>query len=82
MSKIILGPDFPTGGELICNSAMNEVYLRGRGSVTVRGVIKNEEINLGEDGSVSRKQIGIDYFLSLIMQKDRIFPQKDSTFCL
>ena len=48
LSKIILGPDFPTGGELICNNAMNEVYLRGRGSVTVRGVIKNEEINLGK----------------------------------
>ena len=27
---------------------MNEVYLRGRGSLTVRGVIKNEEINLGK----------------------------------
>ncbi len=48
LSKIILGPDFPTGGELICNDAMNEVYQRGRGSITVRGVIKNEEINLGK----------------------------------
>ena len=48
LSKIILGPDFPTGGELICNDAMNEVYLHGRGSITVRGVIKNEEINLGK----------------------------------
>ncbi len=48
LSKIILGPDFPTGGELICNSAMREVYQRGRGSVTVRGVIKSEEINLGK----------------------------------
>ncbi len=48
LSKIILGPDFPTGGELICNSAMYEVYQRGRGSITVRGVIKNEEINLGK----------------------------------
>ncbi len=48
LSKIILGPDFPTGGELISNDAMKEVYQRGRGSVTVRGVIKNEEINLGK----------------------------------
>ncbi len=48
LSKIILGPDFPTGGELICNDGMNEVYQRGRGSITVRGVIKNEEINLGK----------------------------------
>ena len=48
LSKIILGPDFPTGGELICNDAMNEVYQCGRGSLTVRGVIKNEELNLGK----------------------------------
>ncbi len=48
LSKIILGPDFPTGGELICNNAMKEVYQQGRGSITVRGVIKHEEINLGK----------------------------------
>ncbi len=48
LSKIILGPDFPTGGELICNDALKEVYHRGRGSITVRGVIKSEEINLGK----------------------------------
>ncbi len=48
LSKIILGPDFPTGGELISNDAMKEVYQRGKGSVTIRGVIKNEEINLGK----------------------------------
>ncbi len=48
LSNFILGPDFPTGGELICNNAMKEVYQHGRGSITVRGVIKNEEINLGK----------------------------------
>ena len=48
LSKIILGPDFPTGGELIYNEAIKEVYHSGRGSITVRGVIKNEEINLGK----------------------------------
>ena len=48
LSKIILGPDFPTGGELIYNESIKEVYQNGRGSLTVRGVIKNEEINLGK----------------------------------
>ena len=48
LSKIILGPDFPTGGELIYNDAIKEVYKSGRGSITVRGVIKNEQINLGK----------------------------------
>ncbi len=48
LSKFILGPDFPTGGELIYNDAIKEVYRSGRGSITIRGVIKNEEINLGK----------------------------------
>ncbi len=48
LSKIILGPDFPTGGELIYNDAIKEVYQSGKGSITVRGVIKNEELNLGK----------------------------------
>ena len=48
LSKIILGPDFPTGGELIYNDAVKEVYQSGRGSITVRGVIKDEELNLGK----------------------------------
>lgn len=48
LSKFILGPDFPTGGELIYNEAIKEVYQSGRGSITIRGVIKNEEINLGK----------------------------------
>ena len=46
--KIVLGPDFPTGGELIYNDSIKEVYLNGRGSITIRGVINNEEINLGK----------------------------------
>ncbi len=48
LSKIILGPDFPTGGELIHNNAIKEVYENGKGSITIRGVIKSEEINLGK----------------------------------
>ena len=48
LSKIILGPDFPTGGELIHNDAIKEVYQSGRGSITIRGVIRSEEINLGK----------------------------------
>ena len=46
--NIIKGPDFPTGGELIHNDGVNEVYKTGKGSITIRGVIKTEEINLGK----------------------------------
>ena len=46
--NIIRGPDFPTGGELICSNSIEELYKTGKGSITVRGVINTEEINLGK----------------------------------
>ena len=48
LSNIIKGPDFPTGGELIQSKAIEELYETGKGSITIRGVIKTEEINLGK----------------------------------
>ena len=48
LSKIIKGPDFPTGGELIQSDGIDELYETGRGSLTIRGVINTEEINLGK----------------------------------
>ena len=48
LSKIIKGPDFPTGGELICSQAIEELYETGKGSITIRGILNKEEINLGK----------------------------------
>ncbi len=48
LSKIIKGPDFPTGGELICNQTIEELYETGKGSITIRGVVNTEEINVGK----------------------------------
>jgi len=48
LSSIIHGPDFPTGGELIYNDGIKEVYKTGKGSITIRGVINSEEINIGK----------------------------------
>ncbi len=48
INKIILGPDFPTGGEIIVGDGIKDLYEKGRGSVTIRGVLKCEEINLGK----------------------------------
>ncbi len=37
LTETLLAPDFPTGGELICDpAALNEIYQTGRGSVKVR----------------------------------------------
>ena len=48
LSQIIRGPDFPTGGELIYSSAIEDLYETGKGSITIRGVVNAEEINLGK----------------------------------
>ncbi len=48
LNKIILGPDFPTGGEIISGEGISDLYKKGRGSITIRGVIRFEEINLGK----------------------------------
>ncbi len=48
LSTIVKGPDFPTGGELIYSQAVKELYETGKGSLTIRGVVKTEEVNLGK----------------------------------
>jgi len=40
----IHGPDFPTGGQVLGRSGIREMYLTGRGSVTMRGVARIETI--------------------------------------
>ncbi len=41
--KIIPGPDFPTGGEILLGSGIKETYLKGKGSIPMRGVTHIEE---------------------------------------
>ena len=48
LSNIIKGPDFPTGGELIYSQAIEELYETGKGSLTIRGVVNTEAVNLGK----------------------------------
>jgi DNA gyrase subunit A len=42
--KIIPGPDFPTGGQILGTSGIKEAYNTGRGSITMRGVANIETI--------------------------------------
>ena len=46
--KLIPGPDFPTGGEVLLGTGVRETYLRGRGSIPMRGVAHIEEIQPGK----------------------------------
>ncbi len=46
--KHIKGPDFPTGGQLLCTKAeLLEIYERGKGSLKLRGEWKVEEQKRG-----------------------------------
>jgi len=46
--KIIKGPDFPTGAEIIGTSGIEESYRTGRGKITVRAVSEIETLPNGK----------------------------------
>ncbi|KGG16083.1 DNA gyrase subunit A [Prochlorococcus sp. MIT 0603] len=46
--EIIPGPDFPTGGEILISNGIQETYLKGKGSIPMRGITHTEEINPGK----------------------------------
>ncbi len=45
--KLIPAPDFPTGGIICGRSGIVKAYQTGRGSLTLRGVVKTEETKKG-----------------------------------
>ncbi|MGA0985946.1 MAG: DNA gyrase subunit A [Candidatus Nanopelagicales bacterium] len=47
LSKLIPGPDFPTGGVIVGKSGPQEAYRTGRGSITMRAVVDIEEDSKG-----------------------------------
>lgn len=46
LSELIPGPDFPTGGEIANREGIREAYSTGRGSITVRGIARVEEVSV------------------------------------
>ncbi len=47
LTKIVPGPDFPTGAEIYDSAAISEVYATGRGRVLMRAVANIEELKTG-----------------------------------
>ena len=43
LGKLILGPDFPTGGVIVGRTGISDAYRTGRGSITMRAVVDIEE---------------------------------------
>jgi DNA gyrase subunit A len=58
---LIPGPDFPTGGEILYMEGIFDAYTKGKGSITVRGVTRMEEIPPGRR-SRSRMSIVVTEF--------------------
>ena len=44
--RLIPGPDFPTGGEIVNTNGIRDAYRTGRGIIPMRGVAKLEKIRL------------------------------------
>jgi len=42
--KIVSGPDFPTGAQILGRKGIEDAYRTGRGSITMRGVVEVEEL--------------------------------------
>ena len=46
--KLVPGPDFPTGGEILISNGIRETYIKGKGSIAMRGIAHIEEVNPGK----------------------------------
>ncbi|MBM3314777.1 DNA topoisomerase 4 subunit A, partial [candidate division WOR-3 bacterium] len=49
LMKHVKGPDFPTGATIVGLDGIRQAYETGRGSFTVRGEIRFEEVKAGRD---------------------------------
>ncbi|WAS05716.1 DNA gyrase subunit A [Gloeomargaritales cyanobacterium VI4D9] len=45
LQRHIPGPDFPTGGQILGNDGIREMYETGRGSMTLRGIAQIETVS-------------------------------------
>ena len=48
LMKIVLGPDFPTGAQILGRSGIYDAYTTGRGSIKLRAVAEIEETARGD----------------------------------
>tara|TARA_Y100001968_G_scaffold168651_2_gene154480 strand:+ start:167 stop:2650 length:2484 start_codon:yes stop_codon:yes gene_type:complete len=48
LMKYIPAPDFPTGGEILLTSGIKETYLKGKGSIPMRGIAHIEDVYPGK----------------------------------
>ncbi|MBI2151863.1 DNA gyrase subunit A [Candidatus Woesearchaeota archaeon] len=71
LQKFIPAPDFPTGGELICGTALHHAYTYGRGKITIKSVteLENQKIIVKEIPYQVNKSELIEEIASLVQDK-------------
>jgi len=67
MMKIIKGPDFPTGGELILGEGLQSAYATGKGKITIRAKVGIEQS--GDMQNLIITEIPYQVNKSLLLQK-------------
>lgn len=48
LGQYILGPDFPTGGEILDRQGIRDTYETGRGLIPLRGIVHREQVERGK----------------------------------
>jgi len=69
LMKKIPGPDFPTGGIIIGRDNLKQGYNKGRGSIKIRGEIKEESLKNGKERLVLKS---IPYQVNKSVLNERI----------
>jgi DNA gyrase subunit A len=55
LMKFVIGPDFPTHGQIFGAADIRQAYTTGRGKIMVRGVIEEEDMGKGKTAIVVRE---------------------------
>jgi len=71
LMEIVPGPDFPTGGEVICGPSLHYAYAKGRGKVTIKAIceIEEDKIIVKEIPYMVNKAEMIEHIAELVRDK-------------
>jgi DNA gyrase subunit A len=69
LMDIVPGPDFPTGGTILGRAGIRAAYLKGRGSITMRGRVHTETIRKDREALIVTE---IPYQVNKAVMQERI----------
>lgn len=57
LMRLLPGPDFPTGGQLLAGSGIEAAYTEGKGSMIMRATAHIEKQKRGSRGSGAEREV-------------------------